>query len=163
MSQNPKHPARLWMSFADCGEFQPLHIRQWQSTPFDGGFEYVLSASQEAAAPSEEPVAPAPKIYGEEGEFVICWPGRITISISEGDAGYAFERDGKFIPGKYDIYGDPINAAQEISDAVAALASPAVAPVACKRCKGTGTVADYVGDDMRCVEVECDLCARKQP
>jgi hypothetical protein len=57
MSQNPKHPARLWMSFADCGEFQPLHIRQWQSTPFDGGFEYVLSASQEAAAPSEEPVA----------------------------------------------------------------------------------------------------------
>jgi hypothetical protein len=53
MSQNPKHPARLWMSFADCGEFQPLHIRQWQSTPFDGGFEYVLAASQEAAAPSE--------------------------------------------------------------------------------------------------------------
>lgn len=28
----------------------------------------------------------------------------------------------------------------------------------CKRCKGTGTVADYVGDDMRCIETGCPDC-----
>lgn len=43
-------PERFWISFADCKEFQPLHIRQWQSTPFDGGFEYVRVPSQEAEA-----------------------------------------------------------------------------------------------------------------
>lgn len=28
----------------------------------------------------------------------------------------------------------------------------------CRRCKGAGTVADYVGDDMRCIETECPDC-----
>lgn len=31
-------------------------------------------------------------------------------------------------------------------------------PVACKRCKGEGSVADYVGDDMRCIETGCPDC-----
>jgi hypothetical protein len=46
-------PQRLWISFAGLGEFQPRHIRQWQSAPFGGGIEYVRSAL--SATP---PVAP---------------------------------------------------------------------------------------------------------
>jgi hypothetical protein len=34
-------PQRLWISFADLGEFQPRHIRQWQSAPFGDGIEYI--------------------------------------------------------------------------------------------------------------------------
>jgi len=46
-------PNRLWMSFADLGEFQPRHIRQWQSTPFEGGAEYVLRSSLKASQEAE--------------------------------------------------------------------------------------------------------------
>jgi len=36
----------------------------------------------------------------------------------------------------------------------------------CQYCKGTGSEADYVGDEMRCVEVDCSFCkgaGTKQP
>ncbi len=43
---------------------------------------------------------------------------------------------------------------------LAAPASPSPATVGlCRRCKGTGTEADYAGLDMRCVEVACSTCA----
>lgn len=28
----------------------------------------------------------------------------------------------------------------------------------CKVCRGTGTVADYIGLEMKCVEVDCEVC-----
>lgn len=39
-----------------------------------------------------------------------------------------------------------------------ALCLPEPLAVKCKRCKGTGSVADYVGDEMRCIETECPDC-----
>jgi hypothetical protein len=36
--------------------------------------------------------------------------------------------------------------------------SAPVTDAECSECRGTGTTADYVGLEMRCVEVECGTC-----
>lgn len=37
-----------------------------------------------------------------------------TLSIADDGIGYAYERDGRFFPGKYDIIKQPVEAAEEI-------------------------------------------------
>jgi hypothetical protein len=56
MSEAPDH---LWIWFADRDEGQPLHIRQWQSTPFGDGTEYVRALSISSRSGEAEAVCDA--------------------------------------------------------------------------------------------------------
>lgn len=56
-----------------------------------------------------------PKISGAEDELLIQWPGRVSLSISKGDVGYAIMRDGNWAPGKHIVFDAPQEAAEEIA------------------------------------------------
>jgi hypothetical protein len=72
-------PQRLWISFADLGEFQPRHIRQWQSAPFGGGIEYIRSALVST------PPAPTAAVDGEIA-LAVC-DAFDVLSLSEAYGG----------------------------------------------------------------------------
>ena len=48
----------------------------------------------------------------------------------------------------------------EARETIKRLSAP-VSDEKCPECRGTGTVADYVGLEMRCVEAECGHCNGK--
>lgn len=43
------------------------------------------------------------------------------------------------------------------------LAAAPLPGATCKTCKGRGNIADYIGDDMKCIEVECPACSSAAP